>query len=80
MRCLYIETKHLFNFDCSHVADCDVRRCCCVKIIVIKLPNLVIPFGDIKADIVTGMLTGGGQDVSHNAILGEIFFVAWKYA
>jgi hypothetical protein len=40
--------------------ECDVSRCCCVEIIVIKLTNLAIPFGDIKADIVTGMLTGGG--------------------
>jgi len=45
---------------------------------VIKLPNLVIPFGDIKADIVTGMLTGDGRDVTRNTILGEILFVAWK--
>jgi hypothetical protein len=39
----------------------------------------VIPFGDIKADIVTGMLTGSGRDVTHNAILGEILFDGWKY-
>jgi hypothetical protein len=45
---------------------------------VIKLPNLVIPFGDIKADIITGMLRGDGRDVTHNAIFGEIWFVAWK--
>ena len=55
---LYIEAKHLFKCSCSHVTDCDVSRCCCVKMIVIKLPNLVIPFGDIKADIVGGMLAG----------------------
>jgi len=76
---LYIEAKHLFNFNCSHVTDYDVSRCCCVKIIVIKTSKFSDSFGDIKADIVTGMLTGGGRDVAHNGILGEILFDGWKY-
>jgi hypothetical protein len=33
-------------------------------------------FGDMKADIVAGMLIGGVQDGTHNAILGEILFDA----
>ena len=46
---------------------------------MIKSSKFCDSFGDIKADIVTGMLTGGGRDVTHNAILGEILFDGWKY-